>query len=475
LSKETAVLFPLLVALAPLLVGLRYDRRYWLLVLATLAVLAGYFLLRAGAVPTLVPFDTRASLVSRLVASADTLGLYIRMFFWPFAHRAWYQVGGTPVVQVPNLIATVLLVASAAFFTFRRCLAPALWGYAWAIAFLLPVTSVATIGPTAAERLLMLPSAGLVMALVTALARVPAYRVTTRRLVAAGLGIAIVLLGVDTMLRTRVWRSNETLFTAMVREAPTAPSAYASLADAIAVQRPDSALALYAQALRLDSNYVHAHLHAAIILSDRGDQRDAIAHLRSARALVPNSDLVLNNLALAFRDAGEIDSALASIDQALALRPGGSAILYLNRASVLITAARTAEAEADLRRALEQDSTLSGARTMLAGLLSQQGQYDSAIAAMQGEVRYRPSAENFTYLGDLFISAGDSGRAGQSYNQALRLDPAYVPALYNQSVLSAALGDPGTARALAEQAYQLRPDIPAVRELYLGLTSRPHR
>jgi len=473
LSKETAVLFPLLVALAPLLVGTRYDRRYWLLVLATVVVIVGYLLLRSTAVPVLVPFDGQVSFSNRLAAIVNTFGLYIRMFFWPFDHHAWYQAGGTSLIRVPNIIAALFLVGSAVLLALRRRFVATMWGYAWTIAFLLPVMSIASIGPLAAERLLCLPSAGMVMVLVTALARLPTSRVATRKVVGVGLGAVIVLLGADTMSRTRIWRNNETLFTAMVREAPTAPSAYGCLADAIAGARPDSALALYDHALRLDPNYVHAHLHAAILLSDRGDQRHAIQHLRVARKLVPNSDMVLNNLALAFSDAGEIDSALVMIDRAIEVQHGGSAVLHLNRANVLTTAARADEAAYELRRALALDSTVPGARTMLADVLRQRGRYDSAIVMMRGEVRYRPSATSFSYLGDLFISKGDSLHARESYNQALRLDSACLPALYNLSVLSAARGDLAAARVLAERAYRLRPDVEAIRLLYLRFTRSP--
>jgi tetratricopeptide (TPR) repeat protein len=473
LSKETAVLFPLLVALAPLLVGVRYDRRYWLLVLACVAALAGYSLLRTAAVPMLVTLADRVSLSDRLAAMVNGLGLYTRMFFWPFAHRAWYQAGGSSLGQAPNIIAAVLFVASGAFFVFRRRFADTRWGYAWTIAFLLPVAGFVSIGPLAAERLLMLPSAGLVMVLVTALARVPAYRVAARRLVLAGLGLAVVLFGGDTLLRTRVWKNNETLFTAMIREAPTAPSAYGCLGDAVAGMRPDSALALYEHALRLDPDYVHARLHAAILLSGKGDHRGAIQHLRIARELVPNSNLVLNDLALAFSAAGENDSALATIDRAIATQPDGSVVLYLNRAGVLVAAGRIAEAEADLGRALALDSTVSGARARLADLLRTQGRYDRAIVLMQDEVRSRPSAVSFKYLGDLFLSTGDSARAVENYDQALRLDSLYLPALYNQSVLSAARGNIPAARALAERAYRLRPNHEAIRQLYLRFHQNP--
>jgi tetratricopeptide (TPR) repeat protein len=472
LSKETAVLFPLLVALAPLLVGVRYDRHYWLPVLSTVLVLAGYLLLRAGAVPMPVPFEGRVSFWSRVAAIANTFGLYIRMFFWPFEHHAKYPANDTFFVPTPNIIAALLFVVSVPLLALRRRFAATLWGYAWTIAFLLPVVNITSIGPLAAERLLYLPSAGLVMIVVTVLSRLLTFRVVTRQVVGAGLTVVIVLLGADTMTRARVWENAETLFSAMVREAPTAPSAYANLADAIAGAQPDSALALYDHALRLDQGYIHAHLDAAIVLSQKGDHRRAIHHLRVANELQPNSVLVLNDLGLAFMAAGETDSALATFARALAVQPG-SALLHLNRANVLVTAGQADEAEAELHRALALDSFLPAARTMLVDRLKQRGRYDSAIVLMQGVVREQPSAEHFNRLGSLFISTGDSGRAGECYKQALRLDSGYVPALYNQSVLFAARGESAAARVLAGRAYRLRPDLEAIKEIYFQFNRMP--
>jgi tetratricopeptide (TPR) repeat protein len=472
LSKETAVLFPLLVALAPLLVGVRYDRHYWLPVLSTVLVLAGYLLLRMGAVPMPVPLEGRVSLSSRFAAIANTFGLYIRMFFWPFEHHAKYPASDTFFVPTPNIIATLLFIVSVPLLALRRRFAAILWGYAWTIAFLLPVVNATPIGPLAAERLLYLPSAGIVMVLVTVLSRLLTFRVVTRQVVGAGLAVVIVLLGADTMTRARVWENAETLFSAMVREAPTAPSAYANLADAIAGAQPDSALALYDHALRLDQGYIHAHLHAAILLSQKGDHRRAIHHLRVANELQPNSVLVLNDLGLAFMAAGETDSALVTFARAIAVQPG-SALLHLNRASVLVTAGQPDEAETELHRALALDSTMPAARTMLADRLKQRGRYDSAIVLMQGVVKEQPSAERFNRLGSLFISSGDSVRAGEFYEQALRLDSAYVPALYNQSVLFAARGESAAARVLADRAFRLRPDLEAVREIHFHLSPHP--
>ncbi len=472
LSKETVVLFPLLVALAPLLVGVRYDRRYWLLVLATLAVLAGYLLLRAAAVPVPIPIEGRVGFGSRLAAVANTVGLYVRMFFWPFEHHAKFPASDALFAPTQNALFALLFIVSVPLLALKRRFTATLWGYAWTIAFLLPVANIASIGPLAAERLLCLPSAGLVMVLVTALSRLLTFRVVTRKVVGAGLGAAIMLLGADTMARTRIWKNNETLFTAMVREAPEAPSAYANLADAIGGQRPDSALVLYNHALRLDQGYVHAYLHAGILLSEKGDHRRAIHHLRLANELEPNSALALNDLGSAFLAAGETDSALVTFDRAIATHPN-AALLHLNRANALLAAGRTEEADAALYRAAELDSTLPAARLLLTDQLKLRGQYDSAIVLVEGVAGSQPSAANFNRLGSLLIAAGDSVGAAQWYESALKLDSNYVPALFNLSVLLVAKGESVSARVLAGRAFRLRPDLDAVRELYQHLSPDP--
>jgi protein O-mannosyl-transferase len=470
LSKETAVLFPLLVALAPLLVGVRYDRRYWLLLLTVVAVLAGYLLLRAAAVQVPIPVERGIGLWGRLTAIANTVGLYIKMFFWPIEHRAKYPANDSLYVPTQNLLFALLFVVSVPLLALKRRFAATLWGYAWTIAFLLPVANIASIGPMAAERLLFLPSAGIIMVLVTAFSRLLTFRVTMRKAVGAALAVVVVLLGADTMARSRIWRNNETLFTAMVREAPDAPSAYANLADAIAGQQPDSALVLYNRSLRLDQGFVHAYLHAGILLSEKGDHRQAIHNLRLANELEPNSELPLNDLGLAFTAAGEFDSALTTFDRAISVHPG-SALLHLNRANALVAAGRDSAAEKDLQRAFALDSTLPSARLQLADRLKLRGQYDSAIVMLKAVVDDYPTAEHLNRLGSLVVAAGDSERAGKWYESALRLDSTYVPTLYNLSVLSAARGDSGKARVLAERAFRLRPDLQAIRELREHLSS----
>jgi tetratricopeptide (TPR) repeat protein len=468
LAKETAILFPVLVLLAPAVMLVRFDRRHWLLVAAAVAVAAGYLYLRSLAVPVPVALEGRVGLMTRLLGVANTFGLYVRTFFWPFLHRAKYPANSTLYVPSADLLATILFAVTVPLLALKRRFRVSLWGYAWTIAFLLPVTNIASIGPLAAERLLYIPSAGIIMVVVTALSRLVSARALLRQTAALALVAAVVLLAADSVSREKVWENNETLFTAMVKEARTAPSAYANLADALVAFNPDSAVRLYDKAISLDQGYVHAHLNVATVYSRRQDHRRALHHLRIARELKPASVQVLNNLGLAFMAAGEGDSALAALDQGLRFAPD-SPLLHLNRGSALSVAGRSEEARAEFSRALELDSSQTEARVMLAEELKREGRPESAAGLMMQVVAKQPSPAYLNRLGSMLVASGDSSRAEQCYLEALRRDSAFVPALYNQAILYAARGESARARTLAGRAFRLRPDLEAVKSVYLGL------
>jgi tetratricopeptide (TPR) repeat protein len=420
-------------------------------------------------VPGRLPVEGHVSLRSRVVDVANTFGLYLKMFCWPAGHRAKFPASDLFHDLTPNTIFALLFVVSAPLIAIKRRFGAALWGYAWTIAFLLPVSNIVSIGPQAAERLLYLPSAGLTILLVTILSRLLARAIRIRQLAGLGLAVIAIVLGADTFSRSRVWKDEETLFSAMVREAPTAPSAYANLADAIAASRPDSAVRLYDHAISLDRSYVHAYVNAAVLLSRKGDHRQAVHYLRVANEIEPGSSHVLSNLGLAFLAAGEPDSALAALSRAENADPG-SATVRLNRAGALLALERGAEAAAVLRQALALDDKLTPARLMLAEYFEKGGRFDSAVFQMAQVAEEQPAPAHFNRLGSLLVKTGDSARAERSYLQALRLDSTFVPALYNQAVMFAVHGDSNGARRLIGRAYRLRPDLEAVRSFYARLS-----
>lgn len=474
LCKETAILFPVLVALAPLLTQTSYDRRYWVLAAATLLVASGYLLLRA------VVLGQHSGLpLNGFVETVNTLGLYVRAFFWPVAHKVKIPADPGFAILTPNAIAALLFIVTIPLAAVRRRFWVSLLGYTWALLFLLPVT-VLDIGPQAAERLLYLPSAGLVIVVITILSRLLHTRLLLRRIAGTGLVLVIIACGWDTLRRSRVWRDEATLFSTMTREAPRAPSGYANLAHAIRLTHPDSAIRLYNRALAMDQGYVRVHVDLGVLLGRQADFRQAIHHLRLADELRPNSAQILNNLGLAFLAWGKHDSAVAYLGRAAAIEPN-SAPTRLNYALALNALGSQAAADSDAKRAslaqlhlaVKLDPDLIPARLALSEEYERRGRLDSALIHLEHAVRLdsgMPASLN--RLGTLLIRTGDSARAQTSYLRALALDSTLVPALYNQAILYSVRGDSASARLLAERAYRLRPDLASIRDLYLAL-SRP--
>jgi tetratricopeptide (TPR) repeat protein len=405
----------------------------------------------------------------RLNNVVNTFGLYVRMFFWPFDHRAKYPLNPEFFALTPNFIPALLFIVSIPLVALRRRFRVALWGYAWTVLFLAPVSNIIPLGPQAAERLLYLPSLGLVLVVLTLVSRLTTYRARFRQVCATALAFAIVLLAADTMTRSRIWQDDIALFSAMVQEAPRAPSAYANLASALASTQPDSAIKLYNRALALDQGYVSAHVSIAALYAARSDPRQAVHHLRIADELRPNSVLIQNNMGLTFMAAAMPESALAAFDRALTLEPG-AALVRLNRASALTMLGRADSAEAELHRAVGLDSSLSLAWAGLSEQHERRSHPDSARWYLAQVLRDPdPAPALLNRLGTLLAQAGDTAHARACYSRALARDSTLVPALYNQAVLLAALGDSFQARLLATRAYALRPDLDPVRAVYLAL------
>lgn len=466
LSKETVFLFPLLVALAPLLTQTSYDRRYWILLLTTLLAVGVYFVLRAWISKPLVPPDD--NLFNTLVPLANTAGLYLKMLFWPFTHKAKFPQDPGFNALTPYALALLLFSASVLLLGLRRRFRIVLFGFALVVLFLLPVTLV-RIGPQAAERLNYLPSAGLVLIIITYLSRQLHTRPALRRLAGLGLLSVLVILARDTLDRSQVWRNEITLFSAMIREAPQAPSAYGNLAAALRATKPDSAIKLYHKALSLDQGYLPAHIDLGVLYGQKGDFRQAIHHLRIANELSPNSPSVLTNLGNVFLAAGKPDSAAAYLQKAVAIAPQ-TAPVRLNYAQALDALGNTALADSQLRLALSLDSQLVPVHLALSERFERAGELESSVVYLHKAARLNSTQPaTLNRLGTLLVRMGDTARAETNYVRALTLDSLFLPALYNRAILCASRGDSAQALTLAEQAYRLRPDLSSVRDLYFAL------
>jgi protein O-mannosyl-transferase len=255
---------------------------------------------------------------------------WIRLFLWPAHLSADYSPHTVRVLTEPSLAivpGVVLLVGGAALLALAmRRARPAAFGLLWTVIAMVPVSNLFS-GFLIAERTLLLPSAGVCIALgwlfSFALERVGASSDRgIRRAVPAVWAVVVVLLALGTWRsawRQLVWKDNATLFAQMVKDSPLGYRAHylygvslfeqgkptageRELRQAIALNEVDSdprnylatqyrmanlhaqAIPLYREALRLnpyrpDSRYGLAHA-----LMETGDLRGARVHADSGLA-----------------------------------------------------------------------------------------------------------------------------------------------------------------------------------------------
>lgn len=384
LSSRDAILFPLLVALTPLLTQTRFNRWFWMPVIG--CIIAAWLLIPQPNTPFAAVPALQLSVMPRLLNAANTFGSYLRMFAWPFDHRVWIPRDPLFSGLTSHVLYTVVFLVSMPLLALRRRYRPMLWGYVWTIISLLPVVFNLPPGAQAAERLVYLPSAAMTLVVVTGLSRLVAGQERLRQIVAIAIGAVIIFNATDSLVRTRVWRDDRTLFSTMTRESPHTPMAWSGLARSIAPADPDSAIALYNRAILLNQGYVRAHVEIGQLYGRAGDTRRALHHLRLAEQLRPGSPEVLGNLGLAWLATGQSDSALAKAELALHSGP-----LLPDTAFAAVACAR----------ALALDSTSIPALHQQSLLLLSRGDTAAARAMMERVLRVRPDLEGLRRITSL--------------------------------------------------------------------------
>ena len=205
------------------------------------------------------------------------------------------------------------------------------------------------------------------------------------------------------------------------------------------------------------------------------------------------SPIVYLNMAFAQNQAGRVDDAIASYEQAIRLDPG-NAETENGVGDFLVTCEKIAQAIPHYRRALEIDPTLFGTRRNLGIALYKIGQPAEAVEQYQLALARKPDdsemeanlgkalsdlgrqSESIAHLkraleidshnaeaeNSLGLALAGSGRSGEGIahlEKALKLDPEFAEAHNNLGFALAGLGRPDEAIFQFEQALRLKPDF----------------
>ncbi len=248
-------------------------------------------------------------------------------------------------------------------------------------------------------------SMGLITLLVAA-----AATYTSRRALAVGGAVALVMLSVLTWQRAGVFSDGVTLWRDTVAKNP-------------------------------GSEEVRYNL--AVALQAQGRLGEAEQEYREALRIAPEHPLARNNLGVTLRSQGRVDEAIAEYREALGVAPR-FVKAHVNLGDALQMQGRVEEAVEHYLIALEIDPAFAGAHYNLAVARRAQGRIDEAVAHYEAVLRLDPDAvEAHVNLGEALQARGDRDAAIGHYRAALRLQPGYTAAEHNLAM--ALESGPGSA------------------------------
>jgi tetratricopeptide (TPR) repeat protein len=343
------------------------------------------------AVRTLVDAPIALRLSNALVSYMK----YLLLAFWPNDLAVYYPFAGIPAWQVIG--AAFLLIGITVFCVSQRRIRPYFMvGWLWFLGTLVPVIGIVQVGgQIMADRYFYIPSIGLFIALVFALADIAKSWRVAPALSAGIAGGILLILATLTNAQIQRWRDSFTLFEHTLAVTPPNLRIEHNLGVAFgASDRYDEAAEHFEKALQIDPNFYDglvamgvtrahqgrlpeaieyfqaairsqpgapkAHVQLAHALWNQNQDQAALEEMRRASQLAPKDADIRADLGLALGLAGRIPEAIEQLNEALRLNPN-SAEAHNNLGLALLASGKPRESIPEFEAALRLKPELQGA------------------------------------------------------------------------------------------------------------------
>jgi tetratricopeptide (TPR) repeat protein len=396
---------------------------------------------------------------------------YLRLAVWPGGLVLDYS--DLPrTIPFSSLLPRALLLLSllvASLWAIRQRRWWGFWG-AWFFLLLAPSSSFLPL-PTepAAERRMYLPLLAVIAVTLGAAWRF-CRRIWTRfnrparaRLwLEAAIALALALtLGVTTFQRNAQYRTAKSIWADVVAKRPHNARGENNLALAFVDEgKTAEAIPHFLAALRLDPNEPIIRDDYASALLDLGQIDEAIAQLQETLRRSPDYAPARKTLGLVTQHRFRAD--LERTQAALAAHPDDPAA-HIAFAQLLADVGRRDEAITQYDQALRLDPSNASAHYNLANLLAEYGRDDEALSHYTAAARLAPNDPRIQInLGNLLLKQARWDQAIAAYAEALRLDPTAFEAHNNIAIAFANRGNLIEATAHFREAARLSPQLPEI-------------
>jgi len=172
-----------------------------------------------------------------------------------------------------------------------------------------------------AERYVYLGSLG-IFAIVGLLVSKLAEKENLRVFVYAVFAVAIVALGVRTIIRNMDWKNEDTLWVATAKTSPSNPTTHNNMGDVYSRHNDlDNAIKEFSKAIEINSNYADAYHNRGSAYQSKGDIENAINDYRKAIEINPNIWQSSQNLAGIYFDKGDYEKSSKYMEAAFSKNP----------------------------------------------------------------------------------------------------------------------------------------------------------
>ena len=286
------------------------------LLLSLLAGIVAMFAVRALGSPSSL---SDLGIAQRLAISAYSLVFYLWKTLLPVGLSPLYALPVDLDPWQPVYLASggLIIAVTALAFVVRRRHPWLLAAWTAYLVMALPVSGLAQNGPQiAADRYTYLPC--LPWAILAGLGVACLWRWAWAW---APPAVALAILAVLTIFQIGVWRDAEALWTRALAVSPSAV-AHSSMGVVLDEQeRPQDAVAHFAEALRINPRLAHAQNNWGIALARQGKWPEALTHYEEALKLNPGYTEARLNLAVALERVGRSAEAQQQIARARASSP----------------------------------------------------------------------------------------------------------------------------------------------------------
>lgn len=247
----------------------------------------------------------------------------------------------------------------------------------------------------------------------------------------------IIILSIGTIQRNKVWETEITLWSDVVKKSPDKQRPYINLGSAYLAQK-EYDLSIKHLTIALDMNKSHAkgYLNRGVALAANKDYLQALKDYSQAIKIEPNFMQAFVNRGIVLFFLGDRSSALEDFNQAIFLDPKFSES-YFNRGNLYKADGKIDLAFKDFSKALTLNTKYADAYRDRGVIYLKQGQVDLAMQDLNLALKFNSSQKDYVYINIavIQIKKKEYSSALENINNALSINPNSKIAQNNKLIL----------------------------------------